>query len=119
MILIVDDSTTNQVLLEAILQEEGFETTTAFGAHEAFKVMEKEKPKLILLDLLMPEVNGFDFLKQIKTNDQLSSIPVVIVSAVGTSENRDICFELGAADFFCKPIEIPNFITKVKQIILH
>jgi len=62
MILIVDDSTTNQVLLEAILQEEGYETVTAFGAKEAFKLIEKHRPKLILLDLLMPEVSGFDFL---------------------------------------------------------
>ena len=118
MILIVDDSTTNQVLLEAILHEEGFETVTAFSAREAFKIIEKEKPELILLDLLMPEISGFDFLKKIKAMHELSSIPVFVVSAVGTEENKDTCMELGAADFFSKPIDIPYFIKKVKQIAL-
>lgn len=114
MILIVDDSTTNQVLLEAILREEGYETTTAFGAREAFKLMEKSKPKLILLDLLMPEVSGFDFLKEIKAKTALSDIPIIIVSAVGTSENRDICLDMGASDFFSKPIDIPSFVSRIK-----
>lgn len=119
MILIVDDSTTNQVLLEVILHEEGYETITAFGARDAFKQMEKQKPKLILLDLLMPEVSGFDFLRDLKSNSQLSSIPVIIVSAVGSVENKELCLEMGAADFFSKPIDIPSFIKKVKKIIVH
>ncbi|HOP04199.1 MAG TPA: response regulator [Tenuifilaceae bacterium] len=117
MILIVDDSTTNQVLLEAILHEEGFETVTAFSAREAFKLIEKEKPDLILLDLLMPEVSGFDFLRKIKADSVLSTIPIFVVSAVGSLENRDTCMELGATEFFNKPIDIPNFIKQVKQIV--
>ena len=118
MILIVDDSTTNQVLLEAILQEEGYETVTAFSAKEAFKLVEKHKPKLILLDLLMPEVSGFDFLKELKGNKSISSIPVIVVSAVGSRENIDICMQYGAADFISKPIDIALFLNKVKQTML-
>ena len=118
MILIVDDSTTNQVLLEAILQEEGYETVTAFGAKEAFKLIEKHRPKLILLDLLMPEVSGFDFLKELKGNNSTSAIPVIVVSAVGSRENIETCMEQGASDFFTKPIDISLFVNKVKQTIL-
>ncbi len=114
MILIVDDSTTNQVLLEALLQEEGYETITAFGAKEAFKIIEKTKPKLILLDLLMPEISGFDFLKKISTQKHMEAVPVIIVSAVGSKENQDQCFELGAVDFFTKPVDIPLLLEKVK-----
>lgn len=116
MILIVDDSATNQVLMEAILQEEGFETLTAFGARDAFRIIERQKPKLILLDLLMPEVNGFDFLKQIKLSNTYSSIPVLVVSAVSTKENVDECLALGAIDFFSKPINIAVFIEKIKSL---
>jgi len=116
-ILIIDDSTTNQVLLEAILQEEGYYTETAFNAKEAFAIIERNKPKLILLDLLMPQVNGFDILEKIKSNDNTSSIPVVVVSAVGTKENIDICRSLGALDFFSKPIDIPIFLSKLKNYI--
>jgi CheY-like chemotaxis protein len=118
MILIVDDSTTNQVLLEAILQEEGYETVTAFGAKEALRVIEKQKPKLILLDLLMPEISGFEFLKSIKSKTSTSDIPVIVVSAVGSRDNIELCLNEGAADFFTKPIDIPNFVEKIKKIIL-
>ena len=116
-ILIIDDSTTNQVLLEAILQEEGYYTETAFNAKEAFAIIERNKPKLILLDLLMPQVNGFDILEKIKSNSNTSSIPVVVVSAVGTKENIDTCRSLGALDFFSKPIDIPIFLSKLKNYI--
>jgi CheY-like chemotaxis protein len=116
MILIVDDSATNQVLMEAILQEEGFETLTAFGARDAFRVIDRQKPRLILLDLLMPEVNGFDFLKEIKLSKAYSDIPVLVVSAVGSKENIDECLALGAVDFFSKPINIPVFIEKIKSL---
>lgn len=117
MILIVDDSTTNQVLLEAILQEEGYQTITAFSAREAFKVIEKEKPELILLDLLMPEVSGFDFLKDIKSKSTMSDIPVIVVSAVGSQENVELCKSLGAVEFFSKPIEISVLIDTVKRMV--
>lgn len=117
MILIVDDSTTNQVLLEAILQEEGYSTITAFGAKEAFKLIEKEKPELILLDLLMPEVSGFDFLRKVKANPKTSDIAVVVVSAVGSPENISLCKSLGAAEFFSKPIDISILIDTVKRMV--
>lgn len=118
MILIVDDSATNQVLLEAVLQEDGYETVTAFGVKEAMKIIEKTKPKLILLDLLMPEISGFDFLKQFKSNQETVGIPVIVVSAVGSNENKDICMEYGAADFIQKPIDLELLLKKVKQNIL-
>ncbi|MDD3567756.1 MAG: response regulator [Bacteroidales bacterium] len=118
MILIVDDSTTNQVLLEAILQEEGYQTITAFSAREAFKVIEKEKPELVLLDLLMPEVSGFDFLKQLKSKPDIANIPVIVVSAVGSQENVELCKRLGAVEFFSKPIDISLLINTVKRMVV-
>jgi CheY-like chemotaxis protein len=117
MILIVDDSTTNQVLLEAILQEEGYQTVTAFGAKEAFRIIERQAPKLILLDLLMPEVSGFDFLREIKAKESTSNIPVMVVSAVGIADNIDECLALGAAEVFSKPIDIPFFLERVKAFL--
>jgi len=118
LILIVDDSTTNLVLLEAILQEEGYTTSTAFNAKEAFTIIERNKPDLILLDLLMPQVSGFDILQKLKANLSTSEIPVVVVSAVGSVENIDTCKSLGAVDFFGKPINIPVFLTKIKEHLL-
>ncbi|MDX9847622.1 MAG: response regulator [Tenuifilaceae bacterium] len=118
MILIVDDSTTNQVLLEAILQEEGYETITAFGAKEAFRIIERNKPELILLDLLMPEVSGFEFLKQIKAKPTTADIPVIVVSAVGSNENVELTKQLGAVEFFSKPINISVLVNTVKRMVM-
>jgi CheY-like chemotaxis protein len=118
MILIVDDSATNLVLLEVILREEGYETLSAFNAKEAFKLMKSNKPELILLDLMMPEVTGFDFLKEIKKNPETSNIPVIVITAVGSKENQDICFNNGAAEFLTKPIDIHLFLEKVKLYVV-
>lgn len=117
-ILIVDDSSTNLVLLEAILQEEGYKTYTALNAKEAYSSIEKYKPDLILLDLLMPQVSGFDILEKLKAFPSTSEIPVIVVSAVNTKENIELCKEMGAADFFSKPIEIPTFLSRLKDFIL-
>lgn len=116
MILIVDDSATNQVLMEAILQEEGFETITAFGAREALKQIDKQKPNLILLDLLMPEVSGFEFLREVKKSPEKANIPVIVISAVNSKENMEECKALGASDFFSKPIDIQTFIKRVREV---
>lgn len=117
-ILIVDDSTTNLVLLEAILQEEGYNTDVALSAKEAFAIIERKKPDLILLDLLMPQVSGFEILEKLKSNLSTSEIPVVVVSAVSTKENVETCRRLGAVDFFAKPIDIPVFLSKFKEYLL-
>ncbi|RPH31065.1 MAG: response regulator [Bacteroidales bacterium] len=116
-ILIVDDSSTNLVLLEAILQEEGYKTYTALNAKEAYASIEKYKPDIILLDLLMPQVSGFDILEKLKAFPSTSEIPVIVVSAVNTKENIDLCRDLGAADFFSKPIEIPLFLSRLRDFI--
>lgn len=117
MILIVDDSATNQVLLEAILQEEGFETVTAFCAKEAFEIIEKRSPRLILLDLLMPEVSGLEFLKRYKEFPDSSDVPVIVVSAVDSVENIEMSKQYGAIDYITKPIDIKQFVSRVKEVL--
>jgi len=114
-ILVIDDSSTNIVLLDALLQREGYEVITSLGAIEGLKHVENLKPDLILLDLLMPEVNGFDFMKSF--NQMNKDIPVIIVSAVGTSENKKISKELGAANFINKPVDIPALLNLIKHTL--
>ena len=116
-ILVVDDSATNIVLLEAILNGQGYEIETAQSVKEAYQIIKKETVNLILLDLLMPRVSGYDFLKEIKSNDSTKDIPVIIVSAVADAENRKKSIELGALDFINKPIDIQYFIEKIETIL--
>jgi Response regulator containing CheY-like receiver, AAA-type ATPase, and DNA-binding domains len=116
-ILVVDDSSTNIVLLEAILNGQGYEIETAQSVKEAYQIIKKEAVDLILLDLLMPRVSGYDFLKEIKSNEATKDIPVIIVSAVADAENRKKSIELGALDFINKPIDIQFFIEKIETIL--
>ena len=116
-ILIVDDSTTNVVLLEAILDERGYKIHTALNAKEAYSIIAKHKPDLILLDLLMPKISGFDFLQEIKKNNVTKDTPVIIVSALTDEENIDKIKEMGAVDFVKKPIDLQYLVNKVESIL--
>lgn len=116
-ILIIDDSTTNQVLMEALLQEEGFAVQSASNAAEAYSMILRRRPRLILLDLLMPQVSGIECLKQFKSNKSTSDIPVIVVSAVNSAEYKEACSKLGAEDYYTKPIEIPKFIQRVASML--
>lgn len=116
-ILIIDDSNTNIVLLEAILTTHGFKPFTAQSVKEAIPIIEKEHPELILLDLLMPEVSGFDFLEEISINSKLNSIPVIVVSALTDENNVSKTKELGAVEFIKKPVDIQTLIDSVEKIL--
>ena len=116
-ILIEDDSETNLVLLEAILEDDGFEVQKAYSAKEAEENLENHIPHIMLLDLLMPNENGFDLLKRLKLNDRFMHIPIIIVTAFANDENRIIAKELGAVDVIEKPINIPNFLLKVNNAL--
>ncbi len=116
-ILVIDDSSTNIVLLNAILIQNGYDVITAFNAKEAFQTLEKGSPDLILLDLLMPEVSGFDFLDKIKKNNKLKKIPVVIVSAIGNKENIQLTREMGAVSFISKPIDVDQLLDTVSELL--
>ena len=116
-ILVVDDSTTNIVLLEAILEEKGYKIYTALNVREAYAIIAKNHPDLILLDLLMPKISGFDFLKDIKKRKDTRDTPVIIVSALADDENIDRIMDMGAIDFVKKPIDLQYLVNKVESVL--
>lgn len=117
-ILVVDDSTTNVVLLEAILSEKGYLIDTAFTVKEAFMRIEKQLPDLILLDLLIPKVSGFEFLEQLRKDEKTKKTPVIVVSALNTDDdNMSRIKNLDAIEFLRKPIDIQYLVTLVEQVL--
>jgi DNA-binding response OmpR family regulator len=116
-ILIVDDSNTNVVLLEAILNSQGYEIKTALNVKEAYTMLEKDRPELILLDLLMPKISGYQFLDQLKKNHKTREIPVIIVSAVTDVMNIKKTLDMGAVDYIEKPVDIKALIKKVEKTL--
>ncbi len=116
-ILVVDDSTTNVVLLDAILSEKGYKIVKALSALEAYSCIEKSMPDLILLDLLMPQINGFDFLKKVKADVLTQNIPIIVISAVTNPDDIRLTKNLGAAEFVEKPINIQNLKEMVEKML--
>ncbi|MFW6095539.1 MAG: response regulator [Bacteroidota bacterium] len=118
-ILVVDDSETNLVLLKAILEDEGFEVVLANSSKEAFYLTQKNDISLILLDLLMPEMDGFSFLQSFneESTEEAYGIPIVVVTAYANDENTRKAKELGAKDIIEKPIDIPHFLHKIGQVL--
>jgi DNA-binding response OmpR family regulator len=115
-ILIVEDSYTSFLLLAETLRFEGFEAQMASDVKEALKLISKQVPDLILLDLNMPEITGYDFLKM---RDQLniSNVPIIVISALDSPESVNKTKSLGAADFISKPVSLGLMVEKVKSLI--
>jgi len=116
-ILVIDDSTTNVVLLEAVLDGKGYNINTALNAKEAYKILAGEDHDLILLDLLMPKISGFDFLEEFRKDDKNKDVPVIVISAVTDKVTVDKIMEMGATDFIKKPVDIGNLVEKVQTYL--
>ena len=116
-ILIIDDSNTNLVLLEAILSTKGFSTFSALSVEEARPLIHRKKPDLILLDLLMPGISGFEFLEEVRLSKDLYDIPIIIVSALNDDQNVEKTMEMGAAEYIKKPVNIYNLVSIVEKTL--
>ena len=102
-LLIIDDSTVNNIILQNLLEDMGYEVNTALNAKEAFEIIKEFSPDIILLDLMMPEISGFDLLRRFR-KEQIN-IPVVVVSAFNDNEYKRKAKELGAKDYLLKPVD--------------
>lgn len=116
-ILIIDDSVTNVFLIESVLNEYGYKVLSALNAKEAYKKMEKSLPHLILLDLLMPQISGFDFIKKIKSDEHTAEIPVIVISAVTDEDSITEIMNLGAVEFIHKPVVLTQLIEKIEDVL--
>ena len=116
-ILIVDDEAMNRDLLKVFLGTLGFETVDAENGKTALEILEKEKPDLIILDLNMPVMDGFQVLKKVKYNIETKMIPVIVVTALGDEENHLKALELGADDFLTKPFNIHFLKARLNSLL--
>lgn len=112
-VLVIDDSGTSLQLLEFLLENEGFQALLAESVPKAIEQIRKQKPDLILLDLQMPEISGYDFLKMTKELG-IQDIPIIVVSAYDTPENIKLTKTLGASEFLPKPIKTTLLLERIK-----
>ncbi|MEG3768325.1 diguanylate cyclase [Alteromonas sp. 14N.309.X.WAT.G.H12] len=112
VLIIDDDITTIRLIAEALSPDYDVIITTS--AEDGLKQALAAKPYLILLDVLMPRINGFTLCKQLKSNEQTHNIPVVFVTALAEVDEQAKGFELGAVDYITKPIEVPLLRARVR-----
>jgi two-component system cell cycle response regulator len=116
-ILVVDDVPANVRLLEARLQAEYFEVRTALNGRDALDIALRERLDLILLDVMMPAMTGFEVCAQLKADARTAHVPVIMVTALDQAEDRVRGLESGADDFLTKPVSDVALITRVKSLI--
>jgi len=113
-ILIVDDSVTNLSYLRLILEEEGYFIREAKNGMLALKLLEEHKPDLILLDIVMPEMNGLDVCRHVKKDKKLAEIPIIFISAAAETDDKIEGLRLGAVDYVTKPFQREELLVRIK-----
>ena len=113
-LLIVDDEAKIVRILAANLQSVGYETTGASGGKEALHILERTDPDLVLLDIMMPEMDGFAVLEKIRS---FSSVPVILLTARSQSEDKVRGLNMGADDYLTKPFAIEEVFARVKAVL--
>lgn len=114
LILAVDDNSVNRILIEKILNREGYNATILAHSQEVLPYMKTVSPDLILLDLMMPNINGLDLCQQIKLNPHFQDIPIIFITASDEKQDLLKAFDLGAVDYITKPFHSRELLARIK-----
>jgi PAS domain S-box-containing protein len=116
-ILIVEDSSTQAMQLKYILEQSGFHVTVAVDGEEAIEVLNRFKPKIVISDIVMPKLDGFQLCKKIRENDNYCDIPVILVTSLSDPNEIIKGLECGADNFIVKPYEMSDLIHRVEYLL--
>jgi CheY-like chemotaxis protein len=116
-ILVVDDEPQNLELMEAILQDVGYEVFPATGGEEALALTHAKRPDLVILDLMMPGLSGFEVCARIKTDQETGGIPVLFVTALNQIADKERALAAGGDDFLTKPIQYAELLARVEALL--
>ena len=115
-VLVVDDLPTNVKIITAVLKRD-YEIIPAYSGKEALEKVDSEKPDIVLLDIMMPGIDGYEVCKRIKQGDSTRFTPVVMITALSDVEDRIKAIEVGADDFLTKPINSQELITRTRSLV--
>jgi len=115
-VLVVDDDTTNLLVVEKMLTSQGFEVEKAASGQEAIDCVRKKLPDVILLDVMMPGMDGFEVCRRLKTSEETRLVPIIIVTALREREDKIKGIEAGCDDFISKPIDRLELIARVRAL---
>jgi two-component system cell cycle response regulator len=118
-VLIVEDTFSNVVLLQAKLLDRQFESTVAYNGLEALDLIDTQAFDLVLLDVMLPGIDGFEVCRRIKRHPRSASVPVIMLTALDTERDRSEGFAAGADDYFLKPIEDEILFGRMHTLIAN
>lgn len=116
-LLIVDDEPLVRKLLKTLLEDQGYLTLTASSGEEALAIVEQQPPDLILLDIMMPGMDGYEVARKLKSDKSMANIPIIMLSALGEHSARILGLEAGAEDFLNKPVESAELWLRVRNLL--
>ena len=116
-ILVVDDEEDIRNLVAFNLRREGFRVLTAENGAQALELAQTKAPALILLDLMLPDIQGTEVCRQLREDPQLKKVPIVMLTAMGEEIDRVVGFEVGADDYVTKPFSVRELVLRVRAIL--
>jgi len=116
-ILVVDDELDVQSILSFRLEINGYSVIVASDGEEGLEKIKKENPDLVLLDLMLPKMNGFEICRMVKFDDRLKGLPIIILSALDKEEDKKKALDSGADAYFLKPFDLEGLLTKIKLLL--
>jgi len=117
VILIIDDDEALGRMLRTTLQTEGYDVMYALGVDEAFAYIDHKRPDLVICDIMMPEKDGHDFLKELREKPEITGLKVIMLTALNDLENIRKTVSGGAYDYLTKPIEVPKLLGTIKSAL--
>ncbi len=116
-VLIVDDEPSLIVALQFLLEENGFETRVAFSGEEALESIAAHRPDLVLLDIMLPAVDGFEVCRRIRENPETRDIRIVLLSALGGQAHITRGMDLGADAYITKPFSNAELLSRIRELL--
>ena len=117
LVMVADDDTEIAILVEILLQREGYDVVTAMNGGEALELIERKRPDVVVLDIMMPNLNGYEVVQRLRENKDTRFLPVILLSARAGALDRKYGIRMGADDYILKPFKAEDLLARIASVL--